>query len=157
MRFFFSHRDHYRDQNLFRKKRSPFFILKSLRDISGKNAPRFFHKKRIAIATAARGCRCSRGGCRAVCAEVVNFSQTDRDFFTKNGLRFFRENRSAFFLFRSRSRSRLKIFSGRTGTGFFIAIAPRFFRKRDAAAGEKQIYLWSNILKYSRSKHAGDC
>ncbi len=78
--FSFPNHNNTRDKKPFRKNRSPFFILKSISDISGKNAPRFFYKKRIVIENAARGCGCRRAVCRGTCAQVVNFSRSDSDF-----------------------------------------------------------------------------
>jgi hypothetical protein len=102
-RFSYTIRDDDRDRNPRQKKRSAFFISQSIRDISGKNAPRYFQKNRIAIVPAARECCCRREVCRAVSAEVVTFSPSDRDFFQKNDRRFFRQNRYLIFPFRSRS------------------------------------------------------
>ena len=116
------------DQRFFRKKHSAIFF-----------------KKRIAIENTARVCCCHRGVRRAVCADVGNFSRSDRVFFTKNALRFFRQNRSAIFLFTSRSRLRLKKISGKTGTGFHLTTAPRFYRKREAAG--------VNVEKYRPHPH----
>jgi hypothetical protein len=62
--------------------RSAFFLK--------KNDPRFFPENRIAIEMPARKCGCRRGARWCTCAQVINFSQSDRDFFVKIAPRFFR-------------------------------------------------------------------
>ena len=116
--FSFQNHDHDRDWKLFRKKRDPFFIFWSSCVFSQKNALRFFCENRIAIELSPSRWGCRRGACRLMYAQVVNFSQTDRDFSGKIDPCFFRQKRSAIFIVKSRSRSRLKIIPEKTGSVF---------------------------------------
>ncbi len=106
-RFFFTNRNNDRDQKPSQKNHPSFFKTKSILDNSGKNAPRYFRKKRLAIETAARPCRFRRAVVPGTCAQVLNFSQSDRDFSFANAIviaieNFFRNDRDRFLFGKSR-------------------------------------------------------
>ena len=81
-----------------------------------------------------------------MCTHVVNFSPTDRDFSGKIDPCFFRQKRSAFFIVKSRSGSRLKIVPEKTGSVFYFKTDERFSRP-DRDRTEKGILRDSNLRK----------
>ena len=104
------------------------FSFRNRSAISTEATPRdFFRKKRPAIENAARGCCCLRGAGRGVCANVVNFSQPDRDFFSEKRSAVFPAKTISVFHFCIAMMIAIGKIFGTTGIGFWFGIGGVFF------------------------------